>query len=167
MPLDIPDGVTAFLDANIFHYAVVPTPPFSEHVYAYMDRLNAGSVTGVATIQVLADAQHKTMLSLLAVQYGLSRSKLVGWAKRHPTEIAGLKGLADAVQLLLSAAVEILPLDRTLLGEASRLSIEYRLLTNDSLIVAAMQRYGIVHLVTNDDDFDRVPGITVWKPRSA
>lgn len=40
-----------------------------------------------------------------------------------------------------------------------------KLLLGDASIVVQMQRYGIVHLVTNDDDFDRVPGITVWKPR--
>lgn len=44
-------------------------------------------------------------------------------------------------------------------------SRNHGLLTNDSLIVALLQRHGITHLATNDDDFDRVPGITVWKPR--
>ena len=39
------------------------------------------------------------------------------------------------------------------------------LLTNDAMIVALMRRHGVTHLVTNDNDFDRVPGLTVWKPR--
>jgi len=42
-----------------------------------------------------------------------------------------------------------------------------KLLLGDASIVPQMQRHGIVHLATNDDDFDRVPGITVWKPRPA
>jgi hypothetical protein len=90
MPLDIPDGTTAFVDANILHYAVILTPPFSEHVYPLMDRLSAGQLIGVLSVQVLADAQHKTMMSLLAAQYGLSRSKLVGWAKLHPEKLRAL-----------------------------------------------------------------------------
>ena len=130
-----------------------------------MDRLSAGEVTGMVSIQVLADAQHKTMMSLLAAQYGLSRSKLVGWAKKHPAELRALTGLSEAVQLLRSAAVKILPLDDALLDGAARISTQHGLLTNDALIVALMQRHGIIHLATNDDDFDRVPGITVWKPR--
>ena len=32
MSLDVPAGTTTFVDANILHYALVPTPPFSEHV---------------------------------------------------------------------------------------------------------------------------------------
>jgi predicted nucleic acid-binding protein len=166
MSLDVPAGTTVFIDANILHYALVPTPPFSEHVYPLMDRLSAGEVTGVVSIQVLADAQHKTMMSLLAAQYNLPRSKLVGWAKKHPAEICALAGLTEAVQLLRSAAVRIVPLDDALLDEAARISTQYGLLTNDSLIVALIERHGITDLATNDDDFDRVPGIRVWKPRS-
>jgi len=167
MPLDIPDGAVVFVDANILHYAVFATPPFSEHVYPLMDRLAAGELTGLVSTQVLADAQHKTMLSLAAAQYGLPRAKLVSWAKRHPSEICGLTGMKQASDLLQSAAVNVLPIDRQTMAEALELSLQHGLLTNDATIVALMQRHSITHLATNDDDFDRVPGITVWKPRPA
>jgi predicted nucleic acid-binding protein len=165
MPLNIPDGTLVFVDANILHYAVVPTPPFSQHVYPLMDRLTAGAIEGVINVQVLADAQHKAMLSLLAAQLGLPRSKLVGWAKKHPTNVSTMTGLVEAVELLHMAAAGVLPLDKEHLRQATNVSRQYGLLTNDAIIVAQMQRHGIVHLATNDDDFDRVPGITVWKPR--
>lgn len=38
-------------------------------------------------------------------------------------------------------------------------------LTNDAMIVALMRRHQLSHLITNDDDFDAVPGLTIWKPR--
>ena len=40
----------------------------------------------------------------------------------------------------------------------------YGLLTNDSLILAAMSDYGIDSLATRDGDFDHVPTLTVYKP---
>jgi len=40
----------------------------------------------------------------------------------------------------------------------------YGLLTNDSLILAAADLYGINCLATRDDDFDDVPWLTVYKP---
>jgi predicted nucleic acid-binding protein len=92
MSLDIPDGETAFVDANILHYAVIATPPFSEHVYPFIDRIDSGLLTGIVSVQALADAQHKTMLSLLATQYRLPRSKLVRWVKDHPAELRALTG---------------------------------------------------------------------------
>ena len=38
------------------------------------------------------------------------------------------------------------------------------LLTNDALIVAVMQHYGLTRLASSDPDFDRVPGITRYAP---
>jgi len=61
--------------------------------------------------------------------------------------------------------LNLLPCDAAILVESAAISQSQGLLTNDALIVALMQRHGISHLATNDDDFDRVPGITVWKPR--
>jgi len=38
------------------------------------------------------------------------------------------------------------------------------LLTNDSMIVSGMREYGVPFLASNDSDFERVLGITVFKP---
>lgn len=38
------------------------------------------------------------------------------------------------------------------------------LLTNDSLLVAAMREHGLSYLASNDSDFERVSGITFFKP---
>jgi predicted nucleic acid-binding protein len=68
--------------------------------------------------------------------------------------------------MLGALPLNLLPTDSALLVEVARLSQARGLLTNDAMIVALMQRHGITHLATNDDDFDRVPGIKVWKPRA-
>ncbi len=52
-----------------------------------------------------------------------------------------------------------------LLPTAVAIAQAHKLLLCDAIIVALMQRHGITHLATNDDDFDRVPGINVGKPR--
>jgi predicted nucleic acid-binding protein len=51
------------------------------------------------------------------------------------------------------------------LAGAQRMSNAYGLLASDALILALMEEYGITDLATNDDDFDRVPSLRVWKPR--
>jgi predicted nucleic acid-binding protein len=50
------------------------------------------------------------------------------------------------------------------LADGQKVVRELGLLTNDATIVAIMRRMGVRHLVTNDTDFDALPGITVWKP---
>jgi predicted nucleic acid-binding protein len=166
LPLDVPAGAAVFIDANIFHYAIIPVPPFTDAVLPFVDRLRTREFVGYANLQTLADAQHKTMLSLAAIQYGLTRTGLVGWLKNHPAQVQTLSGLIQAATMLRALPMNILPLDDTaLLLEAAAICQTHGLLTNDALIVALMRRQGINHLATNDDDFDRVPGITVWKPR--
>jgi predicted nucleic acid-binding protein len=61
--------------------------------------------------------------------------------------------------------MQILAVNFDLLCSVPQLAGSHGLLTNDAIIVALMQRHGLTHLATNDNDFDRVPGITVWKPR--
>ena len=165
MSLDVPDGASVFIDANIFHYAISPVPPFTSVVLPFIDRLRRGEFDGHANFQVLADAQHKTMTSLAASQYHLTRTSIAGWLKNHPKHIQTLAGLAQAATMLDALPVIVLPTDTAMLTQAAAICLAHGLLTNDSIIVALMQRHGITHLATNDDDFDRVPGITVWKPR--
>jgi predicted nucleic acid-binding protein len=38
------------------------------------------------------------------------------------------------------------------------------LLTTDAVIIATMRRHRISHLISNDRDFLRIPGITLWRP---
>jgi len=43
-------------------------------------------------------------------------------------------------------------------------SKKYGLLSNDAIHVATMTQRGITNIATNDPDFERVEGLTVWKP---
>jgi predicted nucleic acid-binding protein len=61
--------------------------------------------------------------------------------------------------------VEAITLD--LLARGAELSTQRRLLTNDALTLAVMEKREITILATNDDDFDAVAGITVYKPSRA
>jgi len=57
--------------------------------------------------------------------------------------------------------IEAITLD--LLARGAALSIQERLLTNDALTLAVMEHLGVTVLVTNDDDFDTISGITIYK----
>jgi predicted nucleic acid-binding protein len=59
----------------------------------------------------------------------------------------------------------LLAADGPALAQATGVAQQVGLLTNDALIVTLMRRRGLTHLVTNDDDFDAVRNLTLWKPR--
>jgi predicted nucleic acid-binding protein len=58
----------------------------------------------------------------------------------------------------------VLPILEQHVMQASQLSRAYELLSGDALIVALMQQHTLTKLASNDDDFDRVPGITRYAP---
>ncbi len=64
-----------------------------------------------------------------------------------------------------TSRVDIPPLTYRDLHASRQRREQFRLLVNDSLIVAVMQRERITLLATNDTDFERVPGIDVRMPQ--
>lgn len=79
--------------------------------------------------------------------------------------LADLPKTSTVCDRLAQLQLAILPNEPMLLPTAVAIAQAHKLLLGDAIIVALMQRHGITHLATNDDDFDRVPGINVGKPR--
>lgn len=165
MPLDIPDGTACFVDANIVHYALVQGMPFSSQCLAFLDRTIAGYVQAATAAFVMADAVHKTMLSEAISISPQPRTGLVAWLKHNPDIVRQLQSPPMAAREIARLSFRFLTVDVAVLEAAARISSEHGLLTNDAVIVALMRRHDLTHIVTNDDDFDRIPELTVWKPR--
>ena len=151
MPLDLPDGSLSFVDTNVLVYHFVENPRFSPECREYLRR-------------VVADAVHKVMAEEARLVHGLD-SGAIRFLQRHPAEITKLGAFVEATKQLERLPIRLVPVDLTIIRQSAELAQQRGLLTNDAIIVALMQRHGISHLATNDDDFDRVPGIQVWKPR--
>jgi predicted nucleic acid-binding protein len=167
MPLDVPDGERCFVDANILCYCFVETPKFSIASRAFLQRVQHGDLAAATSVRSLSDCVHKTMLAEISQRFGRSRQRLVGWLKQNPQAFDQLPKTAEVCDRLLQLRLTVLPQETSMLKQAVSLSQSHQLLLGDATIVALMQRHGITHLATNDDDFDRVPEITVWKPRPA
>ena len=96
---------------------------------------------------------------------GLDRKGLVGRLKREPQLLAALSEHRTVVTTVWALDMKIELITPDLLEAAAGLSIQLCLLTNDALTIATMRKLGLTDLATNDDDFDQIAGITVWKPR--
>ena len=82
----------------------------------------------------------------------------------HPAEVQKLTRFRQAIDDIPRLGVEVLPVDRHLLPLAASLSQLHGLLTNDAVTLACMVDQRIVHIASNDTDFDRVPGLTRYAP---
>ena len=164
MLTDIPDGVVCYLDATIFYYHLVNVPALSDDCSDLLTRIERGRVQGVTSSVAIAEATHKVMLAEVVQRHGVDHRGLIARLKRHPELLDGLTNHSQVVATVrsLRLPVEVITLD--LLAHGAELSSQKRLLTNDALTLAVMEKLGVTALATNDDDFDAVEGLTVYKP---
>lgn len=163
----IPDGVVCYLDATIFYYHLVDVPPLSNDCSDLLARIEQGHVQSVTSSVALAEATHKVMLAEVVQRHGVDHRGLIARLKRHPDLLDGLTNHAQVAATVRSLRLPVEAITLELLARGADVSSQKRLLTNDALTLAVMEKLGVTILATNDDDFDAVEGITVYKPTRA
>lgn len=162
MTLDLlADGQKVFIDANVFIYHFSGVSPACSR---FLTRCEAGALDGVTSVQVVLEVLHRLMM-LEAVMKGLVfPGGVAAKLKRRPELIRELHGYAAHALRIPEMGVRVLPSNMDDCRRSQRVRDEYGLMTNDSMVLAAMETAGCVNLASADADFDRVSGITVYKP---
>jgi len=164
---DIPEGAVCYLDATIFYYHLVGVPILSDDCSDLLKRIELGRVHGITSSVALAEATHKVMLAEVVQRYGVAHQGLIARLKRHPVLLDGLTSHHRVVATVRGLRLHVEAITLEILARGADLSTQERLLTNDALTLAVMQQLGVTVLATNDDDFDTITGITVYKPLRA
>jgi predicted nucleic acid-binding protein len=115
----------------------------------------------------IAEATHKVMLAEVVQRHGVDHRGLIARLKRHPELLEGLTTHQRVAATVRSLRLPVEAITLEILARGAALSSQQRLLTNDALTLAVMERLRVTALATNDDDFDAVEGITVYKPARA
>jgi predicted nucleic acid-binding protein len=162
---NIPNNTLCFVDANIFYYSLVSTPDLSADCIEFIKRIEYGEITASTSSTVLAEAIHKVMIAEAVQQYGLSRQGLAHRLQRQAHLIPQLSEHKKVTALIRALNLHVESVTLNLLERAADCSTQHQLLTNDASTIAVMEKLRLADLVTNDDNFDSVAGLTVWKPR--
>ena len=161
MPLPgLPPGTAVLIDANIFIYAAGAESPQCD---ALLERCAREELLGVTTIEVMSEVCHRRMVAE-AFEDGLITRESVSALRRKREVVAGLHRYQAFIDEIFDLNLLILEADETRFRRSGILRRRYGLLTNDSLILAAADLYGIEALATLDEDFDQIPWRTVYKP---
>jgi predicted nucleic acid-binding protein len=162
---DLPDGTLCFVDANIICYHIVQTPGLSDERTRFIKRIEQGAIQASTSAVVVAEAIHKVMLAEAVQHHHLEHRGLAHWLQRHREPLATLSEHQRVPVLIKALSIHVEAVTLALLERATDLSRQYRLLTNDAVTVAVMERLRLSCLVTNDDNFDTVSSLVVWKSR--
>jgi predicted nucleic acid-binding protein len=160
-----PPNELCLLDANTFYYDVIAQGDLSIYCSALIREIVAGQRHAATTSIAAGEAIHKVMFSEASTVLNRPRAGLLSWAKSHPAALRSLSVYRAAAEKIASMPIEIVTIDAGLIRAGAEITSQTGLLINDAIMVAVMKSRAIRHLVTNDDDFDNVAGIKVWKPR--
>jgi uncharacterized protein len=157
---NLPSGTDVFLDANVFIYALGGQ---SQECVGLLRRCSTEEVFGITTLDVIQEVTHRLML-IEAVATGVITRGNAAALKGKWREVANLTQYWSLTTRIFGLNILILAADEPRLHRAHNIRSRQGLLTNDSLILAAMDEYGIECLATRDGDFDHVTPLTVYKP---
>jgi predicted nucleic acid-binding protein len=158
----VPTGSNLLIDANIFVYGLTNA---SAQCQTLLARCSSEEVYGITLFEVIHEAAHRFMIGEARAK-GLftATEKGAKYLANHPEEVKLLTAYWVNTQRLLALNLVYLPMEEKIVKEAQPERVNAGLLTNDSIIVAAMKEYGISQIATNDGGFDAVAGISVFSP---
>jgi predicted nucleic acid-binding protein len=160
---DLAAGTAVFLDANILVYHFGPHPGFGPPCHQLVQRIVNLEVRGFTATAVLSEAAHHLMTLEASILFGWP-SRIVQHLKRNPGSVQRLSRFRQAIEEVSRLGIQVLTIPAPLVAVATIVSQQTGLLSNDALLVAVMQHYGLRHLASEDADFDTVPGITRYAP---
>ncbi len=161
---NIPADTRIFVDANVLSYYFLRVMPFFELGDPLFRRAAHREITLHTATSVAADVIHRAMISEAITRFNLQPREAVTFLKLNPETVKLLEKYKLVPGWFTQARVNILPTTYRKIHHSKQFRDTYGLLTNDSIILAVMSRYKIADLATNDRDFQRIPGIHVWKP---
>jgi hypothetical protein len=160
----IPAGTTIFVDANVFVYAFAADPVLGIPCTDLLDRIERGQIDGCLSASTLSETAHRLMTLEACQQYGWPYAGIAQRLRRHPAELQKLTAFRAALDEITAIGVRIFSVSEANVIRAAYLSQQHGLLSNDALVVAVMEAERVVHLASNDADFDRVLGIVRHAP---
>jgi predicted nucleic acid-binding protein len=165
MTLDqVPAGTLLFVDANILVYHFQPHPSFGPMCHRLLERIERQDIEGFTSTSLLGEMAHRLMVIEASTLPGWVSGKVLNRLRKQPAVVQQLTLFQMAVDAVLQSSIRVLTVPPALVSAAATLCRQHGLLTNDALILAAMQQHHLTHLASHDTDFDRVPGITRYAP---
>jgi predicted nucleic acid-binding protein len=160
----IPAGTSVFVDANVFVYSYAGDPIYGNACTDLRERIELKQLQGFVSTHVFSEIAHRLMTLEACQTLGWPYAGIARRLRRHPSEIQKLQRFRKALDDIVAIGIHVLPTHDQDVLVAGNLSLQHGLLSGDALVIALMQSRGLLHLASNDGDFDRVPGITRYSP---
>ena len=161
---NLPDGILIYVDSNIFIYDATNHPKYAPSCSTFLDRVEAGEITGITSVLSVNETVHKLSIIELSSKLKKKPVSIIPLTKTNPSLLDDLVTPFLAAENIMNMNLELVNLIAPIVISALEFMKRYRLMSNDAVHVATMKRHGITEIATNDPDFERVDWIKAWKP---
>jgi predicted nucleic acid-binding protein len=154
-------GVTVFIDANIFIYHFTGA---SEECTALLSRCEQGELDGVTAVNAQLEVLHRLMLVEAVNKKLVEPPHILNKLRKQPQKIRQLSDYYVNTQRILEMGVRVLPVLPETIVASHHFRTGYGMMVNDSIIAAVMQGAGLTSIATNDGQFKKIHGLSVFSP---
>ena len=154
-----------FIDTNIFLYGALDYTKYRATCRAFLQNIESGTYFAATSALVLNEIVHKLILAETTKTYRLrSESEAKKLIEDKPETISSLTRVWKTYAVIRAYPLVIYSIDETTMDLAADLSSRYGLFISDASHLAVMKMNGISNIVTNDNDFQLVEDISIYKP---
>ena len=153
--------MSEYLDANILIYHLSGV---SNDCTDFLDRVADGEIEAYVTTIIVAEVLHRRMMTEALDKSLISPGQPIKKLKANPLIITALTDYITDIEDLLKLPLTVLEITLADITASHTLRQSYGLFVNDSINLACAERHAIADIVTRDNDFTSVSGITVWQP---
>ena len=162
---NLKDGVSIFIDANIFVYHFFKKSKFNPTSSNFLERAERGKIKGITSTLVVQEAMHRMMIMEAAtILPDLKTTNIVKYLKAHSDIVKKLITHQVIPEKIASFNLEIISPDINTIQRSQQMKRRYGFLSNDALSLQIMEDLKINNLASNDSDFERVNFIALYKP---
>ena len=161
------------IDANIFVYHLTGEPNYGTICSDFLKRVELSDINGVTSVLIIDEAIYGILITSAAnilkiTKINTIRNHLKNDKKLCKKCYKNVEIFLDYIDTLRKGGLELIdninyPLFRDLL---SFIKTGITGLPHDLIHIKLCRDLKIDHIATQDSDFDNVPGLTVWKPRT-
>lgn len=163
--LDLEDGSSIFVDANIFIYHFSQKSKFNPASSNFLERVEKKNINGITSTSIVQEATHRMMIMEAAtILPDIKPKDIVKYLKVHPHIVKKLVNHQCIPEKISSFNLEIISPDINTIERSQQMKRQYGFLSNDALSLQIMKDLKINNLASNDSDFERVNFIKLYKP---
>jgi predicted nucleic acid-binding protein len=161
---DIAMGAAVFVDANTFVYHFIADPTFGTACTSLLERVEKKEIEATTSPHILAEVAHRLMTIEACQKFGWTYAGIASRLQKHPQNLQQLVAFQQAITEVGRLGLNVLMVTPQHVEQATDISRQHGLLTNDAIVIALMQSGKLVNLASADADFDRVPTLTRFNP---